>query len=165
MCLARDAAARWGRWAVYAAIAASLPWAVIRLCWFAGIPLGLDHPFSWGAADPGPVKYVFASLPIGGALLTLGLIQRWGEVFPRWLPLVGGRRVPPALATVPATFVGLAVTSAGTKLFARVAAELISGRFDYANWGTHLPAFFFLPWGVSLGLATLAYHVRRTACA
>jgi hypothetical protein len=41
--------------------------------------------------------YVVAILPtvqIGLALLTLGLIQRWGEVFPRWLPVVGGRRVP-----------------------------------------------------------------------
>jgi hypothetical protein len=40
---------------------------------------------------------------IGLALLTVGLIRPWGEVFPRWLPAVGGRRVPVAFAVSAAT--------------------------------------------------------------
>ena len=46
-------------------------------------------------------------------LLTLGLVQRWGEVFPRWIPFLAGKRVPPALAIVPASLVSILVTTAG----------------------------------------------------
>jgi hypothetical protein len=49
-----------------------------------------------------PVLAALATLAVGGAILTLGLIQRWGEVFPRWIPFVGGKRVPISLAVVPA---------------------------------------------------------------
>lgn len=50
--------------------------------------------------------YLLAVLPgvqLGLALLTIGLIRPWGEVFPRWLPVVGGRRVPVAFAVGAAT--------------------------------------------------------------
>jgi hypothetical protein len=40
---------------------------------------------------------------LGLALLTVGLIRPWGEVLPRWLPLLGGRRVPVAVAVGAAT--------------------------------------------------------------
>lgn len=46
-------------------------------------------------------------------MLTLGLIQRWGEVFPRWMIGLRGRRVPPMLAVIPAALVAVLVTSAG----------------------------------------------------
>jgi hypothetical protein len=32
-------------------------------------------------------------------LLTIGLVRPWGEVFPRWLPVVGGRPVNPRVVT------------------------------------------------------------------
>jgi hypothetical protein len=35
--------------------------------------------------------------PVGAGLM-LGLVQRWGEVFPRWMIGLAGRRVPSALA-------------------------------------------------------------------
>ena len=35
------------------------------------------------------------------AFTAFGLIARWGEVFPRWLPLLRGRRVPTMAAVVP----------------------------------------------------------------
>lgn len=47
------------------------------------------------------------SLALGA--LTLGLVQRWGEVVPRWVPGIGGRRVPVAAAVVPAVAGGAAV--------------------------------------------------------
>ena len=34
------------------------------------------------------------------ALLTVGLVRPWGEVLPRWMPLIGGRRVPVRGATL-----------------------------------------------------------------
>ncbi|GAA0271258.1 hypothetical protein GCM10010302_06030 [Streptomyces polychromogenes] len=36
------------------------------------------------------------------ALLTTGLVSEWGEVVPRWVPLIGGRRVAPLVAVIPA---------------------------------------------------------------
>ncbi|MFE9559357.1 hypothetical protein ACFYMW_39575 [Streptomyces sp. NPDC006692] len=37
------------------------------------------------------------------AFTAVGLIARWGEVFPRWMPWLRGRRVPTAAVVVPAT--------------------------------------------------------------
>ncbi|WP_147431986.1 hypothetical protein [Motilibacter peucedani] len=42
-------------------------------------------------------------------LLTLGLVSPWGEVLPQWVPVLGGRRVPPVLVVAVATAGGLAV--------------------------------------------------------
>ncbi len=53
--------------------------------------------------------YVTAGLPVlqlGTALLTVGLIRPWGEVTPSWIPAVGSRRIPVALAA------GVAATGA-----------------------------------------------------
>ncbi|GAB4001042.1 hypothetical protein GCM10029992_35160 [Glycomyces albus] len=50
--------------------------------------------------------YVIAVLPtvqLGFALLTIGLIRPWGEVLPRWIPGLGGRRVPVGFAISAAT--------------------------------------------------------------
>lgn len=162
-----SSAARWGKWAVYIAILAALPWAVIRLSWFAGYPLGVSQELwrelnaSVNGADPGFIKYLFGSLPILGSLLTLGLIQRWGEVVPRWVPFMGGKDVPPALAIVPGGLVAVILIMAGIRMYGFFIPELIQGRFDAANWAVSTPIFFFLPWGLSLGLATLAYYYRR----
>ncbi|SDT72084.1 hypothetical protein [Jiangella sp. DSM 45060] len=38
----------------------------------------------------------------GLALLCVGLIARWGEVWPRWVPVLRGRRIPVPVALVPA---------------------------------------------------------------
>ena len=37
------------------------------------------------------------------AFTAVGLVARWGEVFPRWMPRLRGRRVPTAAAVIPAT--------------------------------------------------------------
>ena len=47
-----------------------------------------------------------ANFGLAGGALMLGLVQRWGEVFPRWMIGLAGRRVPIALAVVPADRAG-----------------------------------------------------------
>jgi hypothetical protein len=37
---------------------------------------------------------VLTLLAILGGVLSLGLIKPWGLVYPRWIPLLAGRRVP-----------------------------------------------------------------------
>jgi hypothetical protein len=39
---------------------------------------------------------------MGAALLTIGLVRTWGEVFPSWLPVIGGRDVPRRKVTIAA---------------------------------------------------------------
>ncbi|MGI5145229.1 hypothetical protein ACQEVC_02315 [Plantactinospora sp. CA-294935] len=89
-------------------------YAVVRLAWAAGIPLGITDGFLremhrtglvWAGAG-------LATFGLVGAVLTLGLVQRWGERFPCWMIGLAGRRVPIKLAVVPATGVAVAITAA-----------------------------------------------------
>jgi hypothetical protein len=157
-----EAAARWGRWAVGVAVAVPAGYAAIRLAWFAGIPLGIPREFLHDMQDNG---MVIAGAGLGGfalvgAILTLGLVQRWGEVFPRWMIGLAGRPVPVKLATVPAGLVALAVTAASLAL---VTSDGFFTAFVGEPSLATLPMAFFPLWGVALGTATVAYHLRRRA--
>ncbi|MEU8300810.1 hypothetical protein AB0C04_26435 [Micromonospora sp. NPDC048909] len=154
------AAARWGRWA--AGIAAAIPfaYALTRFAWAAGIPLGISRDFLSEMQETG---LVWAGLGLGafatvGALLTLGLVQRWGERFPRWMVGLAGRPVPVRLAVIPASVVAVAVAAAtvglvGTPDFWSMAGE----GFTAAS----APMLLWPVWPVALGAATYAYHLRR----
>lgn len=151
------AAARWGRWAVAIAAVVPLFYAGIRWAWALGIPLGITTEILQELQTSGLwlAGAALATVATGGAVLTLGLIQPWGEVFPTWIPFLAGRRVPLSLAIVPAAFVSCILFSAGL--------TAISMRWsDFAD-GTWLanPLMWFPVWGLALGAATLAYYVRR----
>jgi hypothetical protein len=152
------AAARWGRRASWLAAAIPVLYAVTRLAWLAGIPLGISEAFLRELQDSGAVWAGggLGAFAVAGGILTLGLTQRWGEVFPRWMPGLAGRRVPVMLAVVPASLVAVFVTSASLGL-------LTSGEFlDLGAGGLAvLPMLLWPLWGVALGAATLAYHLRR----
>ncbi|NES28257.1 hypothetical protein GCE86_02390 [Micromonospora terminaliae] len=145
---------------------AVLPSGLWRIALVAGLPIGAS---AYGApVDPGLGESVYiVSLSLvseGLALLALGLVRPWGEVFPGWLPLVGGRRVPPRFA------VTTAITGAA-------ALTLIWG---YAAWGVTAngndlgftrPGFTLLLacyaplllWGPLLLTLALSYHRRRVS--
>lgn len=152
-------AARWGRWAAYVAAAIPVSYAATRFAWLAGIPLGLSEAALRDLRDSGGVwaGAGLATFAVVGAILTLGLTQRWGEVFPRWLVGLAGRRVPVLLAVVPAAFVTIAVAAGGlsavsTPRFLELAFEL--------NMAA-LPMMLWPLWAVALGAATVAYYIRR----
>jgi hypothetical protein len=153
--------ARIGRWAVIVAICSQLPYAVQRAAWNLGIPMGVSQQFVDDLADDvvekgmHPMVLWMLVIPdVFGALLTLGLVMRWGERFPARVPFLGGRRVPISLAVVPATVVSVAVTVAGLALY-RFVWE------DGGVSGTAVPGLLWLPWGVALATATFAYVMRR----
>lgn len=162
------AAARWGRWATAVAVVIPLVYAGTRWAWALGIPLGISEAFFregqeiglwWAGAG-------LATVAIGGAVLTLGLVQRWGEVFPRWMPGIGGRRVPPALAIVPAAIVSVLVTSAGLMFVRLTLSGAIGELFPFVgdeNWAALAPELLWPFWGIALAMATLAYYYRRRA--
>ena len=153
------AAPRWGTWATVVAAVLPLPYAATRLAWALGVPLGtsaellrLARGDAWFPAG------ALAAVAIGGAVLTLVLVRPWGERFPRWLPFVRGRRVPPALAVIPASLVSALVFAAGLGV---LRAALRAG-FDDEAWSAMGMVGLVWPlWGLALGAATLAYHRRR----
>lgn len=111
-------------------------------------------------------EFILGAMAAGGALLTLGLAQRWGSVFPRWIPFLRGRRVPVWLAVVPATAVagiltasGLAINRGFTAMHLGWTAMEPVARAE--NWGAWLPPLLWLVWGLALGAATVAYRRRR----
>ncbi|GAA3754621.1 hypothetical protein GCM10022225_44250 [Plantactinospora mayteni] len=154
-----ESAARWGRWAVRVAAVIPVLYAIVRLAWAAGIPLGITDEFLREMQRTGLVwaGAGLAAFGLVGAVLTLGLAQRWGERFPRWMIGLAGRRVPIKLAVVPATGVAVAITAAGLSLYGQpeLLAELGGGTL------TVLPMLLWPVWGTALGAATLAYHLRR----
>lgn len=147
-------ALRTGRWAVGVAVAIPLLYAASRYAWVLDVPLFISRDdlrqlradgMEWAGAG-------LATFAAAGALLTLGLVQRWGEVFPRWMPRVHGRPVPVRLAVVPASFVTVVVL-AGT-LGPSLSPEMWR---DPAA----VPVALMPLWGVALGVATWAYRMRR----
>ena len=161
---------RWGRLLTVIAALAPVPYAIIRFAWALDIPIGIDPQFLRDFSSANPMahitEWVFGSLCIGGGLLTLGLIQKWGEVFPKWFPFIGGKRVPVMLAVIPASIVAIAVTAAGLVFTFSFFAETfhlmpVDNLLISQDWGIVGPMIFWGPWGVALGLAAISYYYRR----
>lgn len=154
---------RWGRPAVAVAVAAPLCYAVTRIAWALDVPLGVRHEM---LDELGSARYAglgLALFAVVGAWLTTGLRARWGEVFWDWLPVVGGRPVPLALALVPGLVVAGAVLSAGLGFWRLLLtghiSEIPGASEDWAAWA---PELLWPVWGVALAVACLAYLGRRT---
>lgn len=151
------------RSAVVVAVAVPLLYALTRYAWLLGIPLGItEKSLSDGhAAGAWVAGAGLATFAVVGAVLTLGLVQRWGEVLPDWLPLLGGRRVPSALATVPATVVSVLLLTAGLSGWRQVVAD--PGTIDVNEWAAVAPMLLLPVWGAALGVATVGYRRRRAS--
>lgn len=148
------------------AVAVLVPgfYAFTRILWAIGIPFGLSQ----GLFDEGQrvglwhSGLALALAAVAGILLTLGLVQRWGERLPSWFGPLAGRRVPITLATIPATIVSLAVFTGGVGLI-RTMFTGGAGVFEDSWWATIGPTLLFPLWAVALGWATFAYRERRLA--
>ncbi|MCI4064983.1 hypothetical protein MRQ36_21390 [Micromonospora sp. R77] len=154
-------------WAVRAAHLiplVTLPSGLWRIALVAGVPIGASafgEPVRLGAGE----SVYIVSLSLVSellALLSLGLVQPWGEVLPRWLPLLGGRRVPPAFAVTTA-----AAGAVGVTLIWGYAAwgVVVKGNdLDFSPAGFALLVACYAPlllWGPLLLAVTAAYHRRR----
>ncbi|GAB2517308.1 hypothetical protein [Nocardiopsis aegyptia] len=154
------AAARWGRWAAYTAALIPFAYAATRWAWVFGFPLTISQDFL-DELHANEMVWAGAYLATFGALggvLTLGLVQRWGVIWPRWVLGLAGKRVPPIFPISFASVVAVSLASAGF-----VMARLI-------DWGdidsvVGNPGALWPLWAAALGAATLAYHLRtRGAC-
>ena len=166
-----DNAARWGRIAVYLAMAAPVFYVVTRYAWALGIPLGMSEEYLRAGQASGmwTSGLFLATFGLVGAVLMLGLLQRWGEVFPRWMIGLAGRRVPIALAVVPASLASVLLIVGGIGIWfdlgQMVANFRAVGAGDTEVIGAIIfqvgPTLLFPVWGVALAVATLGYYFRR----
>jgi hypothetical protein len=105
------------------------------------------------------------------AFSAVGLVARWGEVFPRWIPGLRGRRVPIAFAAVPAALGAAILTVLSTWVAITAALGVnIQGEepevklLTFDTWdGTVVIATYapLLAWGPLLAALTVAYVRRR----
>ena len=100
---ARTAVPRWVTVMAVAVPICVVPSAVWRLSHVADVVVNGPGPCHTG----GNAETVYmAGLSVGSlglAMLTLGLVRPWGEVFPKWIPVIGGRTVPARPVTAAAT--------------------------------------------------------------
>ncbi|GGT86880.1 hypothetical protein GCM10010272_34820 [Streptomyces lateritius] len=102
---------RWIRLVAYAVPLTVLPSSIWRL----------PAAFSDGRGLGERTYVVFLSvLSEAFAFAAIGLIARWGEVFPRWIPFLRGRRVPSRAAVLLATIGAVSLTLLFTLLFIRL---------------------------------------------
>lgn len=157
---------RWAKRAATLAVLTTVPSALWRMALAVGIPVGASeeilreqYPFpSWGTV------YVFglSVLLVGLGLLTLGLVQRWGEVVPGWIPLVGGRPVPPLAAVVPAGTGAVALTLLWASTFSNVETIWALYGLDGAERVLMMACYTpLLLWGPLLAAVTVSYHRRH----
>ena len=163
------------RWAVAAAYA--VPFAVLPSgVWRIGEVVVADHGQGRGDLPVWlPLDVYVVLLTIVSELLAftaVGLVARWGERVPGWVPGIGGRRVPVPVAVVPATLGALVLTIMWTALLAAVIAGVtirgdpLPPDFPSLAGGWAAARFYacyapLLLWGPLLGAVTAAYVVRR----
>lgn len=153
---------RLARTVTYIAAAVPMVYAATRFAWVLHIPLGLRSQELGELIDSGAVwaGLGLACFATVGGILTLGLIHRWGEVFPRWMVGLAGRTVPVKLATVPASIVAVIVMPAGISF---LGSDDMMDKLSGADWVAIAPMVLWPLWSVCLGLSAYAYHRRRTA--
>jgi hypothetical protein len=147
-------------------------YALTRYAWALGIPLGMSEEQFIPGQESG--KWVAGALFLGnfillGAALMLGLVQRWGEVFPRWMTGLAGRRIPIALAVVPASLAAVLLIAGGIGIWSGL-DQMVTNAAAAGAEGTGLigeiffqagPTLLFPVWGAALAVATLGYYYRR----
>ncbi|MFE0443147.1 hypothetical protein [Streptomyces fungicidicus] len=148
--------------AAHAVPLVTLPSALWRVALAAGLPvseISLRHN--------GEVLYVVCLAVVSEtlALLTLGLVRPWGEIVPRWIPLLGGRRVAPLAATAVAVLGGILLS-------VLLAFAFYSHTVNIGPDSTGTPAQYalmlacyvpLLAWPPLLIAVAVAYYRRRTA--
>ncbi|MFC9897266.1 hypothetical protein ACFVMC_26555 [Nocardia sp. NPDC127579] len=106
------------------------------------------------------------------AFTAVGLVAAWGEWFPGWFPRLRGRRIPTAVAVIPAALGAVALTVMWTAAFVtELAGVTLRGDPTPADYpsragGWESAAYYLcytplLLWGPLLAAVTFAYYRRR----
>jgi hypothetical protein len=175
----------WARRAGHVAwVAPLLGFIPLHIPWILGIPLFANpDPFRewYHGRGPGvgdhPVDG-FLGLPAGafylsilcilaglGGILALGLISDWGLVFPRWIPLLPGHRVPPWLPLTPTVLGSTLMIGYSMTLPWQFPAALrdASPEDIFTITGVLIGLPLLLAWTIALPTAGWSYYRRTRA--
>jgi hypothetical protein len=145
-----------------------LPSGLWRFAVAFGFSMGqLDNAGNPSVLRGWPAVYVAAVslLSEAVALTALGLVRPWGETAPAWWPIIGGRRIRPRAAVVPAVLGSLALMLIWTVGFWDVWTGAQASRMASPLWADVF-AICYAPlnlWGPALLVLTWAYGRRRTS--
>ncbi|WP_229068878.1 hypothetical protein [Actinoplanes sp. DH11] len=155
---------RWTRrWAYVAVALPMVGWAVPHGLWLLGVPFGIPER---QLADihhnlTVPTGVAITVVPPLAGLLCLGLVQRWGQQFPHWVPGLHDRQVPRLLALIPAGTVAIALAVYGLLSSAVLGRRLATGETPWSEvldgWAVTATLLVFLGWGVALGITAVGY--------
>lgn len=169
----------WARTAALLVPLTALPASLWRIAAVAiHLPIIKNRPADMSGNLPGwfPIELYVVLLSIGSELLAfaaVGLVSTWGETFPRWVPMLRGRRVPTSLAVVPGAIGATILTALWTQAFVMLTLgrtltgepQQADGVLDIHTWQGALAVAMYLPlvaWGPLLGAVTFAYYRRRS---
>ncbi|SPE58236.1 hypothetical protein SNS2_3859 [Streptomyces netropsis] len=165
----------------YAGTAAFVPYAAMKVTWVVGGTFaGVSGEEMLAKAEENGASGLWltlaswgldatALLAALGVFLLFGLIRPWGQVFPRWTLVLGGRRVPRWLPLTPAligaaTLLPYGVLGTGYCALATVGAVRVrSGDFPSAadallvSW---IGLVAFAVYGIALTVAARSYWLR-----
>ncbi|WP_199829727.1 hypothetical protein [Streptomyces sp. MMG1121] len=99
------------------------------------------------------------------ACLTLGLVKPWGERVPRWVPRLGGRRIPPLVVVIPAAAGAIMVTGLCAAVTLLPGGPLDNPDFPHGTAGVIMDVCYapLLGWGPLVAALCIAYARRRRA--
>ncbi|MGP3975627.1 hypothetical protein ACTWQF_16775 [Streptomyces sp. 8N114] len=155
-------APRWAVWAAHATTLVVLPSGLWRIALVLGYPAGYTDEGFTGFQSFGAKVWMLTLSVVCEllAVLTVGLVRPWGEVVPRWIPLIGGRAVRPMAAVVPAALGAVALTA----LWAGVPWWWTYPHDDMTDTGNVVVGILYQPlilWGPLLAAVTVSYYRRR----
>ncbi len=154
-------------WVARGAALTLVPSGLWRVAVAVGVPSGFQPGSSLHVDHfPGVMSFALVGLSVFAeclGLLSLGLVQRWGEVVPHWIPWLGGRRILPLAAVLPAAlgaFAVMAITIPGAWRWddAMADPDAPTGVTAWVMTAAYAPLVL---WGPLLAVATAAYWRRR----
>lgn len=157
------------RWAANAIPIIVIPSGLWRIALGVGIPVGFSGELGELYRAPGWITpYVFGLTLAteAAALLCLGLVRRWGEVVPDWVPRIGGRKIPVRPVVAAATLGVIALTMITIPTVALWNGPENMGDPDSPQGlaGLIMTACYApqIAWAPLLAVLTVAYYRRRT---
>lgn len=153
---------RWARNCAHITATLPLPSGLWRLALVAGYPAGYTDEglVALDLSGSGRMYLIVLTILIeAAALMTLGLVSRWGVQLPEWMPRWGGRRMRPRLVVVVAA-VGAAVLSV---LWTPFIAWWALPHPELTDLGSALIGLVYLPlvaWAPLLAAVTFDYYRR-----
>lgn len=135
--------------------------------WYHGRGHGTENLPDGVLGLPAGAAYLtaLALLAVLGGILSLGLISPWGMVYPRWTPLLGGRRVPAWFPLTPTALGSALMAGYVLTLPVQIPHAIATASPDdpFTITGALVGLPILLAWTIALPVAGWSYLQRTRA--